>query len=427
VSRRRLPLSIALLVVVALAGSLALTSCGSGNGRGEKVTDIASSDGQTFGDYAVASSAQGDVALAFETGGEIKLQELPASSGSWTKPFPLTPNATERASEGALYGDRPALAYDGSGRLLVAWTASPDPDLFCDGHHWQIEAQLREPDGRWQPKKLIAPLPEGVCGVGVPNALQLSGGEHDFALSWPSRLRILDGNRWSPSVSVDTPYAPPSVEFLADDRALALWRKPDGTIVSAPLTVSGRLGKEETLADKASDLTVASSPTRAIAAWTRGSRIWARIWSHGKWGETKRLVLNGSDQPQSIAVAITRRRAVVAWAQGGEWASSGYVSKKQGDWSSPARLLPYGELADSVRAAALDSGEIVVLGPRLDGMEVVHIPASGKIERSHLDFLWGRWDVFSAGSKAAVLARQVNESPWENGEDPHLLVWVYRP
>lgn len=422
---------------IALVTSLGLAGCGPGSKTGPagKVTDIASSDGLSFGGYAVASSAQGDVALAFETGGEIKLQELPASSGSWTKPFTVTPRETGESTGQPLGGD-PALAYDDSGRLLVAWIASPDPQLGCD--RWQIEAQLREANGHWQPKKLVARPPESQC-PGALDYFQISSGERSFALSWPSGLLILDGDEWRAVNSVDTTYAPPSIEYLADDRALALWRKPGGTIISAPLTVSGRLGKEQTLADKAGDLTVASSPTRAIAAWTRGLRIWARIWSHGRWGETKRLVLSGDDSPLShpIAVAITRDRAVVAWAQRGgwvdDWGSSQYVLEKQGRWSDPASLSLSPQSAGSAQAAALSSGEIVILGPdRLgDSAGLIHIPAFGKVERSRFDLLrsmeMSRRDAFTAGPRAVVLARQVNESPLEDGEDPHLLVWVYRP
>jgi len=434
VLRSRSLLAGLLAVAVGIGASFALAGCGSGPGTGPagRVTDIASPDGHSFGSYAVASSAQGDVALAWRaaSSGDIELQELPSSTGTWTKSHSINPLAAKANSAvGGL-----ALAYDGSGRLLVAWTVSfIEPGAGCNGYRWEVEARLREASGKWQSQGLVARVPEGVCSIGSLYGLQLSAERNSFAVGWPSGLRILDGDSWGPPMPVDTPYAPPSIEFFADDGALALWRQPDGTITSAPVTAEGRLGKKEVLADKATNLTVASSPTRAIAAWTRGSRIWARIWSHGKWGETKRLVLNGSDRPYSIAVAITRKKAVVAWAERGGGSigstSSGYVLEKQGSWSKPAQLLPHGELADSVRASALRSGEIVVLGPRLDRVYLAQNPVSGTVRRGRFDLprAMSLGDAFSAGSRAVILARQVNESPSLDGEDPHLLVWVYRP
>jgi hypothetical protein len=127
-------------VSTGLVLSLGLAGCGSsGNGRGEKVMDLGDFGGVPF---SIAASDQGSVTVV-AADDWLEVSDLRPNSWSWSKPERVAPAGDLDIRD----PDPLAAAYDGSGRLLVAWTIA----LGTKHPRIGFEERLRAADGKWQP------------------------------------------------------------------------------------------------------------------------------------------------------------------------------------------------------------------------------------------------------------------------------------
>lgn len=445
--RRRLPLSIALLVVVALAGSLALVGCGSGggseNGRGEKVSDVVGLGNDTLGHFAIASSRRGTVAAVWErdsgssNDARLQLSELEPGSWRWSKPETVV---TGTEGDHGMAADL-VIGYDGLGRLLVAWAA--DLGRGHNGKRWGVKARIRSATGEWKQERLIARLPDKeASGVESPG-LKLSTGAKGFALSWYARTwveghaypnvsgyRILRENRWSAPVNLGADGVPLLLELPDKGQPLVLWMQPpERRLVFASIRLDGRLGKIRTLAkgnSYSAFLTTCSFGNRIAAAWVYQHNTWASIWNGRRWSRPARFGENGGAEG-SIAVAITRDRAAVTWINAGQNGVGGsYSLESDGVWSPPTPLTPDSNAVE-VGAGGLTSGELILLGSGYPDLEVAHLPSSGEASYERFEAPVDVQRPFFAASPRAVAFAREHDSGWESKPDPHIFVWVYRP
>jgi hypothetical protein len=435
---RRL-LSIALLVAAAVAGSFALASCGSGNGRGEKVMDARSFESSVLYEFTMAASNQGETTLVWVQDGQLETSDLPPNSWSWSKPEVV-------ASSIFAGGQVPApvaAAYDSSGRLLVAWTT-----LIGNVHERRhpgigIMERLRAANGKWQPARLIAQLPKkGVQDVGAAG-LTLAGGKNGFALGWyeyigvgnpnVSGFRILQGEKWLPPVVVGAEGSPVQVELFDKGQPQALWTLPiEKKLMYASLRPDGKLGKPRVLADADSFLTASSDSNQTVAAWSYKNETWASVWNGHRWASPKRLGNNASSigDFSPITAAIVGGRSVVAWRTGDFSGGASYSLWQKGGWRKGSRSFPIsGSFGpEDLEAFAFPSGEITLVGINSYTLEAIHLSPSGrtKITQISIKPRNGTNILGSAsGGDAAALVWETDLG-WNPGEDQHLFAWVYR-
>ncbi len=389
--------------------------------------------GQLFEAFAIAASPLGNVALAWEpyyVGHELQLKELSAASWHWSDAETI---ASVKGSAGPLTDV--ALGYDGSSRLLVAWSVNLGQGRH--GNRWGVKARLRDSEGNWQPERLIANLPEKDSGSAASLELKVASGRKGFAVSWSaessvSGFRVLDHNRWIPAVYLkgDTP----AVSLLDTGTPLALWIQQDGKLVYASSRQDGSLNKPRTLARADSSLATSSFGNYVGAAWLFDHYTWASVWNGRRWSQPQRLGAYG-EEGQSLAVAVTRGRTAVVWIRpgfdsGGSYALEEHRRGALGNWTAPSTLSPY-TTASSVWAGGFASGELVLLGSRgvRAQLEIAHLRPSGKTENDTFP-INARPDgeVFAVSSGVVAYA-------WEEDPDPDLnayqgssiQVWVYRP
>lgn len=456
--RRRLPLSIALLVVLALAGSLALVGCDSNgdseNVRGEKAMDVVDLSHPLIRGFAIAASPHGDVALLWEpySTDRLQLKELPGTSWHWSEEETVvsaekestsrsgSETALELSPEGGI-----AVGYDGLGRLLVAWAV--DLGLGPQGKRWGIKARLRDATGNWQQERLVVRLPEKESGGAASLNLELTGGKRSIALSWSagsavsdrpspdlSGFRILQGDEWLPLVYIR--QGVPVVTFPDKSAPMVMWIREDGQIVHSFMRDDGSLDEQHVLAKADGFLTAVSSGNYTVAAWIYNFHTWASVWNGDRWSRPKRLGENGEDGgSHPIAVAITAKQSAVTWIgtpnSRGLYALEQHGRNLYGNWTHPRPLVPESRACD-VGAGVSVLGEFVLFGSECSGseLEIAHVSASNRAEYDVLPFDGHfRLQAFASNSGhtgAHAFAWELDSGP-ESNPKPHLHVWVYRP
>jgi hypothetical protein len=422
--RLRLLLVVLLGVGAGLVLSLGLSGCGSGSERGERVMDLGDLGGYP---RAVAVSDQGKVTLAAARAeGEIEVDDLQPDSWSWSEPEDMW-SSVDVGDE----SDDIVAAYDGSGRLLVAWT---------DGT--KVEGLLRAANGKWrkwQRARLIVQLPK----KGVAAGLTLVGGKNGFALGWydevgnrnVSGFRILRGNKWLPTTQVGAEGSPVQVELFDNRPSMALWILPvEQKLMYASLLPNGKLGKPRVLADANGFLATSFDSSQAIAAWDYKNETWATIWNGRGWIARKRLGKNASGYEgfSPIAAVISRGRAAVAWRTGYFQGGASYSFWQDGRWKvgSGATFPATGATgAGDLDALALPSGEIALLGMSSYTLIAEHSQLNGEERRKQFSIETG-----GLGTPASASAGGTAVLVWEGSvqasldtTEQHLFAWVYRP
>ena len=125
--------------------------------------------------YCLRLGEQGTVDLAWVQGHNLFLTELASRSWDWSEPKMLASFDPRYRS-----ADDVALAYDDSGRLLVAWTTTLD-----SGAGIGVDSRVREPSGKWRRARTITRLPEDSVQHHIRwTHLALSSGKESFALGW---------------------------------------------------------------------------------------------------------------------------------------------------------------------------------------------------------------------------------------------------
>ena len=447
--RRRL-VSTALFCSIALTCVLTLSACGSGNGRGEKVSDVAHG-AAGFSNMALAASKQGKIAVLWGADEALQLEELPATSWHGSKAETVT---SVGRWEGTLWVDSEsqwsplaadaALGYDNQERLLAAWVAPLGEGRL--GQRWGIKTRLRDRNGKWGSERLIARLPEKLNDSDLSSGVRISSLPGRFVLSWSaaasgpnddysirsSGLSILKGNKWTTPENVGSIF-PAQIE-PAGRSALALWiQYEDSRLVYASLTPDGRLGKRQVLAPAGGFLATSSSADGVAAAWVQDNATWVSICNGHAWSPPERLARNGGDWSDPVAIAESGKRSAVAWVRPGELVKgASYALAKRGVWGKPTSLAPGEEsLADSVSAGALSSGEIVIVGAAWhawqDKLEIARVPAEGRASFTEIPTPDGTGSgVFASSPRAVAFVWEADPGP-EGHSRPELHAWVYRP
>ncbi|MGA9761714.1 MAG: hypothetical protein WBQ14_04765 [Gaiellaceae bacterium] len=422
-------------VAVGLVLSLGLAGCGSsgaGNGRGEKVTDLHAL-APDYGTFGLAASGNGTVALAWIDGsGHLNLSELKPDTWHWSKPEVI-------ASSDSWPADQPEqipLAYDGSGRLLVAWTTVQERNGPSDS---VVTARIREADGKWEPAEKIA--------RGQADGINVSSGKRSFALGWyntsigsgdtnavafpnVSGFRILKGSRWLPSVHVGAEGEPIEVQFVDHGRPFALWTLPiERKLMYASLQANGTLSKPRKLSNSGGSFSASFDANQAVAGWYYNHHAWASVWNGRTWTKPKKLGQWSDDSGarSPIATTISRGRAAVVWTEG--WA---YALWQHGEWTRTYSMpsTNWGAIGGwGVNAASLRSSDIFLAG--FGGvLQIVHArPAGGRTLR-HYPINEGGYiesgQASASSARAVALAWSSDIGGFGDNPNEHLFVWVYR-
>lgn len=93
----------------------------------------------TYPGFDLAVAADGAMTMAYVEGGDVVLVQRPAGGGAWEAPVPLTVDGTANAV---------AAAYDGTGRLVVAWADAPTKA--------RLVTRRQLPDGSWSAREVVA-------------------------------------------------------------------------------------------------------------------------------------------------------------------------------------------------------------------------------------------------------------------------------
>ncbi len=393
--------------------------------------------------FALATSNKGVVTLAWQEDGRLGrlvLSELDPDSWHWSKPE-IVASSLDKPMR---VSDDIAIAYDGLGRLLVAWTSHLGNDSHNRWRSLVVKERIRNVDGTWQPVRLIARYPRKEAKYVLGPGLTLSSGKRGFALGWYSSassiehqypnvsgFRILDGNKWLPPVHVGAEGRPVRVALLDHQPPLAVWILPlEKKLLSASLRPDGKLGKPRVLGKADSFFATSSDAKQAVAAWNYDYDTWASAWNGRRWTKPKDLGRGGSDSSAfaPIATAVARGRAAVAWQTGG----AGSFSLLQRDaWTKAAPFASppetKGSGAANVGAVALSSGELVLLGID-EYLGVAHLPLRGKATNKNFSIKVGGSQVLASagGLRAAAFAWEADLG-WESSPELHIFVWVYRP
>jgi hypothetical protein len=437
-SRRRL-LSIGLLITAVLVGVGAFAGCGSsGSGRGEKVMDM-NALAPDYGPFGLAASANGTLALAWIDGsGHLKVSELKPDTWHWSKPEVIASIALDYWP---VTEQQVPLAYDGLGRLLVAWpNGQAKHGLYTD-----VEARVREADGKWEPARTL--------NRGQADGINVSSGKRSFAVGWYdasfgivtnrkevkfrdiSGFRILRGNKWLSPVRVKEGQ-PVEVQLLGGRSPQALWILPaEKKLMDAPVLHNGKLGKARSLGKAWDCLVSASDSGQIVAGWYYNHGAWASVWSGASWTKPKNLGQwpDDSGARSPIATTASRGRAAVVWTEG--WA---YALWQHGKWSRkyslPPTDLPSTNWGASggwgVNAVSLHSGDIFLAG--FGGvLQIVHTRASGRRTLQHYPINEGgnieSGQASASSARAVALAWSSDIGGFGDNPDEHLFVWVYRP
>jgi hypothetical protein len=383
--------------------------------------------------FKLATSNAGVVTLAWINGADLKVTDLRPNTWDWSKPEVVAASVDQPVRE----PDDVALAYDGSGRLLVAWTVNRGNDHRGRWRGIGVKERIRSASGNWQPSRMIALYPKGAVRHVEWAGLTLSSGKRSFALGWYADLtdqrnrfpnvsgfRILKGDDWQPVVRIGAEGSPVQVQLFEGEDPQALWILPgEKRLMHASVRPDGTLGKPQVLANADWSLSTAFDSNQAVAGWEYDDQAWASVWDGRRWTKPKMLGDWNDDSAavSPIATAFSRGRASVFWGAG--WA---YSLWEHGEWGR-TRLLSQHDSGWDVSAGALDSGEIVfsALGHRFN---VVHLYRSGnRTPRSYPADQNSQYEASTSSAKAVAHA-------WEEvvyrGEDypiAHLYVWVYRP